>query len=312
MQSENVPTDVTTRLSVSITALGQAVRKATVPLITSMPTSSCSATEINELRPVRFTTPFTNIMQPSNRRQFGTEFKELRKQWHKAKKDESDRLSRLERSDALGSEPNLQYPSQPYERQSRPVSYGGRHHLYGPGIPGPETDRLAGGETTGRYPLSAEASSMRHQPLQQPYGYPMSHSSHSIYSVVPHTPMPSSWPEHAAQYEGTTPPQHGSTPGHAHHLPAQAVYDYERERPGHSWTPPSSIPHPPPSSRPVPSDELSPSYTQPQAASPERVNTLPPDSTLLTPLPGYQPSTVELEYEEEYNNKQQFWTEQQH
>jgi hypothetical protein len=41
------------------------------------------------------------------------------------------------------------------------------------------------------------------------------------------------------------------------------------------------------------------------------VNTLPPDSTLLTPLPGYQPSTVEPEYEEEYENKQQFWTEQQ-
>jgi len=55
MQSESVLADVTTRLSVSITALGQTVRKATVPLITSTPTSSCSATEINELQPVRFT-----------------------------------------------------------------------------------------------------------------------------------------------------------------------------------------------------------------------------------------------------------------
>ena len=220
-------------------------------------------------------------------------------------------MVRLERSDALRSEPTLQYPPQPYERQPRSVSYGGRQHLYGPGIPGPEMDhQLAGGETTGRYPSSAEAPSMRHQPLQQQsYGYPMSGSGHSLYSVVPHTPISSSWPEQATQYEGTTPPQHGSTPGHAHHLPAQAVYDYERERQGHSWTPPS-IPHPPPSSRSVPSYELSSSYTQPQAPS-QRVNTLPPDSTLLTPLPGYQPSTVEPEYEEEYDNKQQFWTEQQ-
>jgi len=219
-------------------------------------------------------------------------------------------MTRLDRSDALRSEPALQYPPQPYERQHRSVSYGGR--LYGPGIPGPEMDlQLAGGETTARYPLSAEASSMRHQQLpQQPYGYPMSGSGHSLYSVVPHTPMSSSWPEQATQYEGTTPPQPGSTPGHAHHLPPQAVYDYERERQGHSWTPPS---HPPPSSRPVSSSyELSPSYTQPPSqAPPQRVNTLPPDSTLLTPLPGYQPSTVEPEYEEEYDNKQQFWTEQQ-
>ena len=62
MQSESVPADVTTRLSVSITALGQAVRKATLPLITSTPTSSCSATELNELRPVRFTALFTAIV----------------------------------------------------------------------------------------------------------------------------------------------------------------------------------------------------------------------------------------------------------
>jgi hypothetical protein len=50
---------------------------------------------------------------------------------------------------------------------------------------------------------------------------------------------------------------------------------------------------------------------QPQSQSQQRVNTLPPDSTLLTPLPGYQ-STVEHEYEEEYDSKQQFWAEQQH
>jgi len=151
--------------------------------------------------------------------------------------------------------------------------------------------QLAGGETTARYPLSAEACSMPHQPLHlQPHVYAMSGSGYSLSSVVPHTPMSSSWPEQATQYEGTTPPQPGSTPGHAHHLPPQAVYDYERERQGHSWTPPS-IPHPPPSSRPAPSYELSPSCTQPQAA-PQRVNTLPPDSALLTPLPGSSHQTL--------------------
>jgi len=60
MQSESVPAVVTMRLSVSITALGPAVQKATVPLITSMPISSCSATAVNELRPVRFTAFFSD------------------------------------------------------------------------------------------------------------------------------------------------------------------------------------------------------------------------------------------------------------
>jgi hypothetical protein len=158
------------------------------------------------------------------------------------------------------------------------------------------------GEAVPRYPLSAETSSMRPQPLHQQYGYTMSGAAHSLYPVVPATPIPSSWPEQSTQYEGATPPQQGGpAPGHAH-LPAQAAYDYERERQGQSWT------H---SSRPVASFDVSPSYTQPQPQ--QRVNTLPPDSTLLTPLPGYQPQppAVEPEYEEEYESKQQFWSEQQ-
>jgi len=202
----------------------------------------------------------------------------------------------------MHSEPTLQYPPQSYERQPRPTAYG-RQQLYGPGIPGPETEQqLAVGETMPRYPISNETSSIRPQPLQQQFGYP----AHSLYPVVPATPIPSSWPDPSTQYEGGTPPQGGHTPGHGH-LPAQAAYDYERERQGQSWTPPS-LPH----SRPAPSYEASTSYTQPQSQSQQRVNTLPPDSTLLTPLPGYQPSTVEHEYEEEYDSKQQFWTEQQH
>ena len=56
-QSENVPAAVMMRLSVCITALGRAAQKATVPSITSMPISSCSATGVNGLRQVSFT-PF--------------------------------------------------------------------------------------------------------------------------------------------------------------------------------------------------------------------------------------------------------------
>jgi len=154
---------------------------------------------------------------------------------------------------------------------------------------------------------------MRPQPLQQPpYGYAISGSGHALYPVVAPTPIPSSWPEHSTQYEGTTPPQQqgGPAPGGHAHLPAQqAAYEYERERQtqGQSWAPPTLAAH---SSRPaVPSYDVSPSYSQPQPQ--QRVNTLPPDSTLLTPLPGYQPSNVEPEYEEEYDSKQQFWNEQQ-
>ena len=60
MQSESVRAAVTMRLSVCITALGPAVQKAMVPLITSMLISSCSATGVNELRPVRFTAFFSD------------------------------------------------------------------------------------------------------------------------------------------------------------------------------------------------------------------------------------------------------------
>ena len=210
----------------------------------------------------------------------------------------------------MRSEPTLQYPPQSYERQPRPATYGRQQQLYGPGMPGTDMDQQAAvGETIPRYPISTETSSMRPQPLQHQYGYPISGAAHSLYPIVPTTPVPSSWPDQSTQYEGATPPQQGGpTPGHSH-LPAQAAYDYERERPGQSWTPPS-LPH----SRPVPSYEVSPSYIQPQPQSQpqQRVNTLAPDSTLLTPLPGYQPTTGEHEFEEEYDSKQQFWTEQQH
>ncbi|KAH9992979.1 hypothetical protein BJV74DRAFT_950892 [Russula compacta] len=228
------------------------------------------------------------VMQRHGNKRTPAEFKELRKQWRKAKKDESDRLARLERVDERFSmrpeHAAMQYPPQPYERQPRSLSYMRQQQLYGPGMPGPEMDHQLSVASTPAVWL------------------PYSGAAHSLYPVVPAASV-SSWPEQSTQYEGTTPPQHGSISGHAH-VPAQTVYEYERERQGQSWTPPS---HPP--SRPVPPYEASPSYAQPQP--PQR--TLAPDSTLLTPLPGYQPPPVEPEYEEEYDGKQQqqFWTEQQ-
>ena len=77
MQSESVPAVVMMRLSVCITALGPAVQKATVPLITSMLISSCSATGVNALRPVRFTAFFVTKTGPSNLRQSGQNSRSL-------------------------------------------------------------------------------------------------------------------------------------------------------------------------------------------------------------------------------------------
>lgn len=214
------------------------------------------------------------------------------------------RIERTEERYKIGSEhATMQYPAQPYDRPHRPYSYG-RPSLYGPGVPGPELEHQSVGDTPARYPLSTETSSLRPQPLQPQYGYPVSGAAHSLYTVAPATPISPTWPEQSTQFEGNT-PQPGSTPGHAH-LPAPTVYEYERERHPQPWTSPSHAT----SSRPVSSYEVSPSYgpTHPQ----HRVNTLPPDSTLLTPLPGYQQTTaLETEYDEEYDSKQQFWTEQQ-
>ncbi len=217
-------------------------------------------------------------------------------------------MARLDRSEdryKIGSEhATMQYP---YERPHRSYSYG-RPPLYGPGVPAPEMEHQSVvGDTPARYPLSTETSSMRPQPIQPQYGYPVSSAAHSLYPVAPATPISPTWPEQSTtQYEGGTPSQPGPAPGHPH-LPAQAVYEYERERHPQPWTSPSHAT----SSRPVPSYEVSPSYAQTHPQ--HRLNTLPPDSTLLTPLPGYQQTTtLETEYDEEYDSKQQFWTEQQH
>ena len=126
------------------------------------------------------------VMQRHGNKRTPADFKELRKQWRKAKKDESEPEERFN----MGSLQAALPPSQPYERQPMHQSQG-RQQLYGPGMPGPETDQqLAVGEAVSRYPLSPETSSMRPQPPQQ-YGYD---AARSLYPIVPATPN-SSWPE---------------------------------------------------------------------------------------------------------------------
>jgi hypothetical protein len=73
MQSESVIAAIMTRMSIN--PPGLAVQKAIVPVFTSMPISSCSVTEVNELRPVRFTAFFVDKTAPSSLRQLGQNFR---------------------------------------------------------------------------------------------------------------------------------------------------------------------------------------------------------------------------------------------
>ena len=185
------------------------------------------------------------------------EFKELRKQWRKAKKERIARRERTgERFNMRSEQTGLQYLPQSYERQSNPLSCG-RQQFYGPRMPGAELDQQqAVGKAMSRYPLGPESLSMRPQSFQQQYGYTV---SHLFYPIVPTPHISSSWPERSTQHEGPMPPQQGGpTPGHARSS-AQAAYEYERERQGQPWTPPSRPGSPlsvynmsPPSSQPQP------------------------------------------------------------
>ena len=148
------------------------------------------------------------VMQRHGNKRSPKEFKELRKQWRKAKKDETEHLARLEPAGDRFNMSSVQAAlPQSYERQPKPLPYG-RQQLYGPGLPGPEMDhRLADGQAISRYPLSTENPSVYPMPLQQQY---ISGTAH------------------------TMPPQQDSpTPGHAHLL-AHSAYDYKRERRGQS------------------------------------------------------------------------------
>jgi hypothetical protein len=154
------------------------------------------------------------VMQRHGSKRSPNEFKELRKQWRKVKKDGSDRTARPEKDGGRFDMSSVQAAlPESYERQPRPLPYG-TPQLYGPRMPGPEMDhQLAVGQAMSRYPLSAETSSTHPKPLQQQHGYTTSGTAH------------------------TTPPRQGSpTPDHAH-LPAHAAYHYKRDRQGQSWTP---------------------------------------------------------------------------
>ncbi|KAH9983353.1 hypothetical protein BJV77DRAFT_966892 [Russula vinacea] len=189
------------------------------------------------------------IMQPHRSKRSSAEFKELRKQWRKAKKERIARRERTqERFNMRSEQTGLQYLPQSYERQPSPLSCG-RQQFYGPGMRGAELDQQqAVGEAMSRYPLGPECLSMRPQSFQQQYRYTV---SHLLYPVVPTSHISSSWPERPTQHEDPMPPQQGCpTPGQARSS-AQAAYEYERERHGQSWTPPS-LPDSPLSVQPQP------------------------------------------------------------
>ncbi|KAH8976822.1 hypothetical protein EDB92DRAFT_1798067 [Lactarius akahatsu] len=109
------------------------------------------------------------VMQRHGNKRTPAEFKELRKQWRRAKKDETECMARLDGTEdryRIGSEhATMQHPPQPHERQHRSYSHG-RSPLYGPGVPGPEMEhQLVVGDTPARYLLSTETSSMHPQPI---------------------------------------------------------------------------------------------------------------------------------------------------
>lgn len=189
-------------------------------------------------------------MQKHGAKRSPNEFKELRKQWRKAKKESEFPSSSLMRRGSMGRLDELydsRYSSHQHQRYSYPP------------------------------PLSL-----------LPSGVQTSHMQPERYSVADDLRYPS---------EDRT-----------HRIVDRPSYD-ERSRypPPSGWQPPTtssytrsqsqypSAPFPPPSSL-VPQHSLHTvppirsEYVRPASSSPP-MNRLPPNSTLLTPLPGYQPPT---------------------
>ncbi|PBK72444.1 hypothetical protein ARMSODRAFT_1016407 [Armillaria solidipes] len=189
-------------------------------------------------------------MQKHGAKRSPNEFKELRKQWRKAKKDSEFPSSNLMRRGSMGRLDEMydsRYPSHQHQRYSYPP------------------------------PLSL-----------LPSGVPTSHMQPERYSVADDI-----------RY---------SSEDRIHRIVERPNYD-ERSRypPPSGWQPPAtssytrsqsqypSAPFPPPSSL-VPQHNLHPvppirsEYVRPASSSPP-MNRLPPNSTLLTPLPGYQAPT---------------------
>ena len=80
------------------------------------------------------------VMQRHGNKRSPSEFKELRKQWRKAKKDESERVARPKRDGESFDMSSVQAAlPQAYEGQPRPLPYG-RQKLHDSRVPGPEMD----------------------------------------------------------------------------------------------------------------------------------------------------------------------------
>lgn len=190
-------------------------------------------------------------MQKHGAKRSPNEFKELRKQWRKAKKESEFPSSNLVRRGSMGRLGDEIYDSRYQSHQHQRYSYP------------PQLSLLPSAVTM------AHMQSERYS-VADDIRYPSDDRSHRIverpnYDERNRYSAPSDW----------QPP------------PPSSYTRSQSQYPSVPFPPPSSLvpqhnPHAPP---PIRSE-----YARPSSSSPP-VNRLPPNSTLLTPLPGYQPPT---------------------
>ncbi|KAK0202699.1 Zn finger family DNA binding protein [Desarmillaria ectypa] len=189
-------------------------------------------------------------MQKHGPKRSPNEFKELRKQWRKAKKESEFPSSNLVRRGSMGrlgdEMYDSRYPSHQHQRYSYP----------------PPLNLLPSGMTMSH--MQPERYS-----VADDIRYPSDDRSHRIverpnYDERSRYPSPSGWQP-----------------------PPPSSYRTQSQYPSVPFPPPSSL-IPQHSLHPVPPNRSE--YVRPASSSPP-VNRLPPNSTLLTPLPGYEPPT---------------------
>ncbi|KAF9071532.1 hypothetical protein BDP27DRAFT_1321904 [Rhodocollybia butyracea] len=201
-------------------------------------------------------------MQKHGPKRSPNEFKELRKQWRKAKKEsEAATLSGVPRrsSHFLGPEHDI--------NDHHPSRYPSSHQRYG--FSGGMT--LPGLSPHSRYGMSPDDLGFNTAERDERSGLPFSARPRYVTSPNSHwNPSPSTRPSYLSSSLPSSSMQHfpqGHGHGHSHSL-HQLHFD----------TPPSYHSSPAePSDRPL------------TVSSPLPTGRLPPDSMLLTPLPGYEP-----------------------
>lgn len=238
----------------------------------------------------------------------------MRKQWRKAKKEEQDRAlsARLAaESGGLGLHPQYAIPHPHHNPLPDTRIQSGLRHPYPPQVPmGLPMHPLSGPGINDRYslgmnelpsssspPMGVRYGPQPHQQLMYPSSVPSSQGSVGQEASSSVAPMnfggwnPSldadnfSSPARQEAHPSMTQAESWSTPGSVaselgrrNSLPAPSVQSYMLRSPAESHV----------------------------SVQQQRRNTLPPDSTLFTPLPGYQP-TAEYEEEEQEGPRYSGW-----